>query len=485
MTPSQRYAAAFSDSLEDFPVGGIDPLDVALHSAVLHGTPDRLGGSGLGYGATLEQARTGALGEMAEMALSARALAGVERVQASYDQLVAERGTDRVQDPRTLCLEAGTRYSGARPLQWLPMTRLRDGETVLVPAELVASGPEDLPGAPPPDGWLTTVITNGQGAAFDERAATVHALLELLQRDGNTTAFRAMDQGIAVDLDGLTDPASLALLERARALGIEPVVKLASTAFGIAGVHVVGCSADASEPVPIMVTACGEAAHPNVEVAVRKALYEWAAARTRKAFMHGPLDVVRSMTPPDYLDRWLNGHPPERLVEEEHALDAMVEWSRRSGPELVELLSDSVLSRRTTVPLRDLPTASPEDLHDHVVGALAAEGHDVLVSVQPSAGDEVVAVKTLVPGLEVETMSYGRIGERGVARLRERDSELVHVGDRPDGDGWAAVVLPDGAQERLGGPAWFDLVARDRVVGPLYPLYREPGRHVVAGLATR
>jgi ribosomal protein S12 methylthiotransferase accessory factor len=57
------------------------------------------------------------------------------------------------------------------------------------------------------------------------------------------------------------------------------------------------------------------------------------------------------------------------------------------------------------------------------------------------------------------------------------------VGDRPDGSGWAAVALTDDAQERLGGPAWFDLAARDRVVGALYPLYREPGRHVVAALA--
>jgi ribosomal protein S12 methylthiotransferase accessory factor len=233
-----------------------------------------------------------------------------------------------------------------------------------------------------------------------------------------------------------------------------------------------------------MVTACGEAAHPDVEVAVRKALLEWAAARTRKAFMHGPLDVVRSVTPPDYLDRWLTGHPPERLVEEDRALEAMVDWSRRSGPELVELLSGTVLSQRRTVPLGDLPTSTPDDVHDHVVGALADAGHDVLVSIHPSRDGEVVAVKALVPGLEVETMSYGRIGERGVRRLLERGSDLVCVGDRPEGSGWAAVALTEQACERLGGPAWFDLAARDRVVGPLYPLYREPGRHVVAALAS-
>src|SRR3712207_8585372 len=64
----------------------------------------------------------------------------------------------------------------------------------LVPAELVASAPDDLPGTPPPGGWLTTVITNGQGAAFDADRAVAHALLEVLQRDGNATSFRARSE---------------------------------------------------------------------------------------------------------------------------------------------------------------------------------------------------------------------------------------------------------------------------------------------------
>jgi ribosomal protein S12 methylthiotransferase accessory factor len=89
-----------------------------------------------------------------------------------------------------------------------------------------------------------------------------------------------------------------------------------------------------------------------------------------------------------------------------------------------------------------------------------------------------VAAKVLVPGCEVETMSYGRIGERGVRRLLERDDALVAVGADPGG--WGRVHLTAAAEERLGGPAWFDLDGARRRVGALYPLYREPGRHVVA-----
>ncbi len=477
VTPSQRYRDSFPTPVEDFAIEGIDVLDVPLHSAVLPPSDQHPGGSGLGYGATREEARTGAMGEMAEMALSLRAHQSVSREQGSHAEMTRRHGRDRVADPRELCLEAGSGYSDDRVLQWLPMTRLRDGETVQVPAELVASAPDDLPGDPPPGGWLTTVITNGQGAAFDADRAVTHALLEVLQRDGNATAFRAMDRGVVVDLAGLTDPDALALLDRLDAAGIDVVVKLASTAFGVVDLYAVGCSRDGSEPVPVMATACGEAAHPDRDTAVRKALHEFASARSRKAFMHGPFDVVLPATPPGYLDHWRGGHPPERLVEEDRALQAMLEWTRMGTAALVDLLQDTVLSRRSTVALADLPTWSGDDLHATVTGAVQAAGHDVLVELQPSVGD-AVAAKVLVTGLEVETMSYGRIGERGVRRLIEHDEGLAVVGADPGG--WARVHLTPAAEERLGGPAWFDRAGADRRVGALYALYREPGRHVVA-----
>jgi ribosomal protein S12 methylthiotransferase accessory factor len=47
------------------------------------------------------------------------------------------------------------------------------------------------------------------------------------------------------------------------------------------------------------------------------------------------------------------------------------------------------------------------------------------------------------------------------------------------------VHLTADAQERLGGPAWFDRAGADRRVGALYALYREPGRHTVAEVLAR
>ena len=60
-------------------------------------------------------------------------------------------------------------------------------------------------------------------------------MLEVLQRDGNATAFRAMDRGVVVDLGGLADPDALALLDRLDAAGIDVTVKLASDELGVVG----------------------------------------------------------------------------------------------------------------------------------------------------------------------------------------------------------------------------------------------------------
>ena len=52
---------------------------------------------------------------------------------------------------------------------------------------------------------------------------------------------------------------------------------------------------------------------------------------------------------------------------------------------------------------------------------------------------------------------------------------LAGLGPAPEGA--RRVLLAPDAEARLGGPAWLDWAGVERVVGPLYALYREPGRH--------
>ena len=509
------YRAALEGDVEEFDASGLDVLGLPVWS-VTHRPPGqtgpaagRLGGGGWGYGPDGDAALTGAYGELVEVACSVAVLRPTSRPQASLVEMTGRHGADRVADPRTLGLEAGSDWSPDRPLQWLPTRRLGgedagDDAVVWAPAELVASTGADLPGTPPPGGWLTTPISNGLGAGAGEGArerAVAHALLEVCQRDGNGLRFRALDRGVVLSLEGsdvADDPVVAATLRRCAEAGLVVLPKLATTEHGLANVHVVGHGAadgadDVDADLPVRATACGEAAHPDRVVALRKALLEFCAARTRKAFTHGSLDRVREVASPAYVARYLDGGQtaPDRMGEEPRALAGMVDWLSRDVASLRGLLAPVVHARRTSVPVTDLPGVAPgsvdapADLLADVRRRLGGSGlHEVLVADLPGApGSRVHAVKVLVPGAEVEVMSYGRVGERTVRALREADDvadaarDLVAVGDRPAGPGWAAVHLTDAAQERLGGPAWFDRSGADALVGDLYPLYREPGRH--------
>ena len=475
----------------DFALGRADRTGVHVVAADFAdptGTWPRSGA--FGYGLEPDRARVAAHAELIEEMLLSRHLRELPRVRESLRSLRTQRGRDAVVDPVSLTLPAGTTVDPDAPRWWLPTTRVRTGETVLVPAEFAAAYPVDLPWQDP-DERLITVITNGCGAGDTLERALGHALGELLQRDGNTTAFRALDRGIVIDTGPddafVADPRTRELLAHLRAVGIRVVPKLASTAFEVTDLHVVGYDvADADCPHPIALTACGEAADPDRETALQKALLEFCSARVRKTFAHADLEHVRPLAPETYWRRELAHRLPP---QEGRAFRGMQDWVARTPAQLRGLLEPTVLAERERVRFDELPTV-PAGALDAPAARLAdllgrLEDLDVLAVVAP--GDGAYAVKVLVPGLEVETMSYGRIGRRGVERLLERGSDLVGLGDPPHA-GAAPVALTDEdaalLAERHGSDrAWLDRRRAHAAVGELYPLYREPTRHAVARAA--
>ncbi len=87
-----------------------------------------------------------------------------------------------------------------------------------------------------------------------------------------------------------------------------------------------------------------------------------------------------------------------------------------------------------------------------------------------------------VPGLEVETGSYSRIGARNLRRLLRREVGLVGTHDPPAQA--KPILLPKSDRDELGPRPWLDIEALHGTVGRLYPLYREPSRHVTALVAS-
>jgi ribosomal protein S12 methylthiotransferase accessory factor YcaO len=298
-------------------------------------------------------------------------------------------------------------------------------------------------------------------------------MLEILQRHTNGLRFRALDaRSPEIDPAGLEGEVA-ALAARFAAEGVEPVLKHAATAFGVCSTYVMGVDADDSSPVRL--TACGEAADPSAERSLLKALLEHANSRARKAFCFGDRAAARAVADPDYWAAVERGRSAGGATGEPRAVAAMRDWHDLGADRLRALTAPdrSRLVDRTSieVPGTDAGGSSLE----RVLASLT--GHDVLAAV--TRVGEVRVAKVLVTGLEVETLSYGRIGELGAADLLGTDLDLVRRGGGPTRTHPDRVVLTADAEERLGGPLWYSSATAERIVGPLYPLYREPPRHLV------
>ena len=262
-SPSQAidlYRAALPlGQVMEFPLTALDRLGVPVQALTLFpsdesdptGKPRPLWQfcEGIGYGETDEAALVGAYGELTEEVCSSASLTRLERFVGSYQEMVDRHGASNVLDPVTLCLEAGSPYTPDTPLEWAHVRRWSTGEPVLIPSEFVACSGMDTP---PRDGItrLVTPITNGHGAGTTLAMAQSHGLLELLQRDGNSVRYRALADRTALALATVADPATRALLDRYDAAGIEIIVKVAATDFGMVNLYVVGYDRQANRPTP-------------------------------------------------------------------------------------------------------------------------------------------------------------------------------------------------------------------------------------------
>lgn len=471
---ASRYLRALPDGqVWCFPVTDLDPGGVPSYSVtVLPG----VSGGGHGYGASELEAEVGALGELHERLQSSLHVPTLETELASYREMVSVYGEVGVLEPPHLPLDAGAPYTPHLPRHWLTVRRYPDDHEMFVPIEAVASSPSELPAGYTP---LFQSVSNGLGAGFDTTRAVAHGALELLQRDGNSVNYRALDQGRVITLDDPLPDDVQTYLDALEDKGVRVRVKLAATDFGLVNLYVVGDDPDPA--TPLMLGACGEACHPDRTVALRKALFEYGAARTRLMFDHGSLDRLASVVPGGYLAAHRQHFPP--VGEEPRALRAMLGWSDCSTVKLRDILAP-VFHQQSTVAWRDLPNTSVSsdpltDLNDRL-GDLPIFYRDITTERGRDHG--VCVCKVIVPTLEVETASYGRIGMRNLTRLLERGSPLVGLGTAPPGA--EPIVLRDADEAALGRPAWFDPAELRRIVGPLYTLYREPSRHAAQYVRT-
>ncbi len=467
----------------EFSQAPLDRLDLPLWTVALVDIDGALS-DGFGYGPTLAAAQASAWGEAAEWHLAREWFRHARRVRGTFSGLQQEGRC--VLDPVSLCLSAGSDYSHDQTeLEWVEARRHPTGEPIFVPAEFVAPRFADLGAGFDRANALAVPITNGLGAGLTSAHALAHGVLELLQRDGNSVHYRALDRGILVDLgedyQQVRDPRTRTLLRTLDAAGIEILVKLADDSFGLTNLYVVGHDRDPGQaPQAISLSACGEAVHPDRERALAKALREFVSARVRKAFNHGPLAPVRAVSPPGYLEAF--GSSSLRS-EDERALREMQRWMRLDHAAYFEEIRRPIFDVRTRLRFDELPTTDVPDsdaLLALLTERLAQAGLEIFYVDFTLPGSPAVACKVIVPGLEVETMTYQRIGARNLRRLLVRGSPIVGVGDARRPPSALPIRLTPAASATFDGVPWLDPAAARDAVGSLYPLYREPGRHVIA-----
>ena len=431
---------------------------------------------GTGYGATPDQAIIAAVAECVEEIQARIGFARLTQVEGSFNRLTRNRENSGVVDPTELCLPAGSQVDRDTNLSWVEARRWFSGEPVLVPIDIVAISTDNMPMGYRP---FTTLITNGLGAGPTVAWAAAHGLMECLQRDGNGLQLRAMDAKVELAFDGPLPPDLRRVFDQIERAGIDLLPKFASDDFGVVNLFVVGADRDPSRlTVPIAITGCGEAADLDRFAALQKAVLEFGHARARKAFAFGPIDTISRVMPEGY---WERVEPRARRAArrtEPRQIRAFRDWFALDGNGLRDLLADPVFTSSSTKSFADLGTrapASPGAKGEQVARKLLAAGLDPLIVEFSPPNAAMHAVRVIVPKLEVETMSYHRIGERNTAKLVAQDSPLIRWGQPTET--CLQIRLSPEAYERLGGTPLLDVQAVDAKVGKLYPLYREPGAH--------
>ncbi len=471
----------------EFELTSLDRLGIPLWGAFVW-AEDGDFSDGFGYGADSLAARVSAWGEVLENYWATATLAQMPRRRASFSQLKSE--SILAANPVSLCLNAGVKYSEDREIIWTAGKKHGSNESCWLPIEAVAISSTDIKTDLAPDDFLFTPITNGLGAGASLEQALAHGILEQVQRDGDSVTFRAMDEGVKIELDRVENEETRRLLEFLDRAGIEVIPKLAGIVCGIAVIYVIGYDRDlAQSPFHLSLSACGEAAHPNREIALSKALREFVSSRARKRFMHGSIDDMKRIAPPRYSERVL---ADELGADESRALQSVLEWTQMSRRNFFELISSPIFEVGESFKFSDLPSVEISQINtaakllDLLVARLAKDHLEIFYADFTPPEANFAVVKAVVAGLEVETMSYNRIGLRNFQRLLARgarDSQfagLVGIGNPPPEA--LPIYLSENDERVIGGRAWLNPVEIERAVGKLYALYREPNGHTIGKL---
>lgn len=285
LKPPEQTLAIIEPYLESFGITrcadltGLDRLGISVCCAF--NPNNALLQSSWGKGGCLVDARTSALMEAVER-FHATFPDARERV-ATLSDLRAE-GHTAVAPIRLQRFDAAVYFSDQVPIPWLPMEVLSgaaDTKEVYVPASAVY----------PSEPQVNRFTANGLAGGNCLEEAQLHALYEIIERDGISSCFNDTGRLIIkhdgtrrIDLTRCDVETVRELYEKVRKAGLELV--LLRPTSRVDGVHLFWAALiEADAPVLWTRVNIGYGAHYSVEVAAVRAITE--AAQSRLAYLHG------------------------------------------------------------------------------------------------------------------------------------------------------------------------------------------------------
>jgi len=376
----------------------LDRIGIPVYSSVVPDSDDVLSVYN-GKGARRVDAQAGALMEAIERQTALKTRLPI--VEGSYSQLSRERC---VLDPKTINQKLYKSYSDEAVYSWVEGRDLVSGETWLVPAKLAGYLWRDVPHR----SCFISNDTNGIAAGNCREEAICHALCELAERDAWTMAELGAHQlprqrrSLALGIEAKDGPDDLEmypcleigeneLAEKFRAAGLKPVLRDVTSEMGI---PVVFASVVDDHINGFPMAHSGVGAHPNVHVAVRRALSE--VAQSRCVDIHG---VREDLLPPDA--------PVGEFSLHARRIRAIDRGSWYLGES----------ERRRDV--RDVASHDHATIEEDLAWLMqrfaeSGLGTMIVVDFTPELSDYSV-VRVIVPGVELWATDHGKLGDRALA----------------------------------------------------------------------
>jgi YcaO-like protein with predicted kinase domain len=378
-------------------ITGLDRIGIPVYSSVVPDSADDLSVYN-GKGARPIDAKAGALMEAIERqtALKIR----VPFVEDSFSNL---RDSRSVLDPRFINQELAPSYSENRTYSWSEGRDIVSNEPCWVPTKFAGYFWHDIPHP----GCFVLTNTNGLASGNCREEAICHALCELAERDAWTMVELGAHQmprerrSFALGVEAKDGPDDLEmfpcvdlgpneLLQKFWQAGLFPVVRDITSSLGVPSFFA-SVADESITGYPMAHSGLG--AHPNAEVAVRRALVELAQSRCVD------IQAVREdILPPDAVAKHFALHTRRiNKINRESWYFGQSKHLRR--------LSDVSSYAFATI---------EEDLQ-FLLQRFAACGLDqiIVIDFTPNLTTHSV-VRVIVPGIESWALDHGRLGPRAL-----------------------------------------------------------------------